>query len=48
MVGKYLDSLLDDWLAGWLASYMLVICMQGIAWLMDNFCWLMVGWLAVG
>jgi hypothetical protein len=40
--------LLFDLLAGWLAGYLLVGWMQGIAWLMDNFCWIMVGWLVVG
>jgi hypothetical protein len=40
--------LLFDLLAGWLAGYLGVVWMQGIAWLMDNFCWIMVGWLVLG
>jgi hypothetical protein len=43
-----MDSLLFDLLASWLAGYLLVGWMKGVAWLMDNFCWLMVGWLVVG
>jgi hypothetical protein len=48
LIGRPLHSLLFDLLAGWLAGYLLVGWMPGIALLMDNFCWLMIGWLGIG